>query len=101
MRSISWPTSPVAPMTPTSTPISLHLLQLERRVEGAHRRLRVGFLDHARDADGRRADHLDVDAPTRQDLEHLRGHPGIGLHARADERDARDTRVVRDTGRLD
>ena len=41
--------------------------------------------DHAGDADGRRRDHLDVDAGGGQGLEGQGGHPGVGLHPGPDQ----------------
>ncbi len=81
MRSISWPTRPVAPMTPTFMLITAGRFVTSARF-GPHpdralirpcpartrsaaprtAALDVGLLDHARDPDRRRADHLDVDA---------------------------------------
>ena len=58
-----------------------------QRLHGA---LDVVLVHDARDADRRRGDHLDVDALGGERLEHLRGDAGVGLHARADERDAAD-----------
>src|SRR6478736_2817541 len=63
MRSISVPTKPVAPISPTLTPPLMRLLlfrrvEAERGVQGAHGWLDVVFGDHARDADRRGADHL-------------------------------------------
>ena len=74
--------------------------ELERRVQRLHRALDVVLVHHARDADGRRADHLDVDAFGRERLEHLGGDAGVRLHARADERDPTDLLVGAEPGRL-
>src|SRR5436305_12199929 len=73
--SIVEPTAPVAPTTATRTsghhrPVGHRrvlvahgvVAQLERRVELPHRVRHVLLADHARDLDGRRGDHLDVDA---------------------------------------
>ena len=69
---------------------SWRCLETERAVQGAHRRFDVGVAHDARDPDRRRADHLDVDSFVGERLEHLGGDAGVGLHARADERDATD-----------
>ena len=71
------------------------------RTRGAARapRARRRLLHHARDADGRRGDHLDVDVLRGERLEHLRGDAGVRLHARADERHAADAGVVVDAAR--
>src|SRR4051794_8903826 len=84
------PTCPVAPTIPTSTRLRLpgalqlkllgrSFVELEGRVEGAYRLLDVAGADDAADADGRRRDHLDVDALVGQHLEHAGRDPRMGL----------------------
>ena len=96
------PTRPVAPTTPTRI-AGTHdaRLELERGVQRAHRALDVVLVHDARDADRRRRDHLDVDALGGEGLEHLRRDTGVGLHARADERDAADGVVEVGTAGVD
>src|SRR4029078_2411837 len=108
MRNISVPTMPVAPTTPTLIDrppeflllISRGSVETERSVQRTHAAFDVVLGYHARHPDRRRADHLDVDALTREDLEHLRGDAGIRPHPRADERDAPDARIGAVTLRL-
>src|SRR5437660_1714620 len=68
-------------------------VELERRVQGLDGPLDVLGPHHTADADRGRGDHLDVHALVGEDLEHLGGHAGVGLHARADEADAGDLGV--------
>ena len=66
-----------------------------------------GLLDpigahHAREADRRGRDHLDVDgAAVASDLEHGGGHAGVAAHPRADERHLGDAVVGQDLARAD
>ncbi len=59
--------------------------ELEGYVQCPHGILRRLRSHHTRDPDGRRRDHLDVDACRRQGLEREGGDPGVGLHPRTDQ----------------
>ena len=95
-RSRSVPTAPVAPTTATlmmRTPRTDALpgscrRPTARRPRAARARLgHAVAADDAGDLDGRRGDHLDVDALAAERREHLRGDARMRLHAGADDRD--------------
>src|SRR3954454_12854588 len=80
------PTWPVAPKTPTLTPLLISRLQFERFVQRLQRVLGPIGADDARQSDRRSRDHLDIYAVLGQHFEHGRRDTGMGLHAGADER---------------
>ncbi len=70
---------------PDTRPPDGDLPQTEGAVQGGDGFLDAIGTDHAADADGRRGDHLDVDAGGGQGLEHGGGHSRVGLHAGPDQ----------------
>jgi len=74
-------------------PVPLLAAQFERRVEDLDRPLGMLGPHQARDPDRRGRDHLDVDAGSRECLEHRGGDSWMGPHTSTDERDRRDVVV--------
>src|SRR6478672_7023990 len=77
------------------------LFQLERLVQHANRELEILFVDHDRDLDFRRRDHLDVDTLAGQRLEHLGREPDVRAHSDADDRKLRNPVVPDHLPRLE
>ena len=121
--SISRPTAPVAPATATTGRAGIGLsqaivpqppparrrhlgrdlvvLEPERRVQRPDRRRHLVRGDHARDADRRGRDHVEVHAGVGERPEHLRRDSRMRLHPGTDERDLRDRLVDRPLARAE
>src|SRR5258708_18113338 len=86
--SVTVPTAPVAPTTPIDGCSAIDALlreRLEARVHDLHRTLDMCRADHARDADRRRRNDLDVDPGLRKRVEHVGRDTRMTLHAGADQ----------------
>ena len=95
--SVTVPTAPVAPTTPIADaqPLTRSSANGRKRSWTARTaRSTSRRADHARDADRRRGDDLDVDPCLGERVEHVGGDARVALHARSDQRDLRDVGVA-------